>query len=123
MPQLWFYLAFGLFQFLGAVPLLVVAFINFVRSLYRSPPNPGRFEILSLTFLSFPQGLNGEMDLQRALNAEAAAHWEDEHEALHAAEEELLEAQLIEEAERAHLAQEHHAVEHNAAHQGIHLDF
>jgi hypothetical protein len=31
--QLWFYLAFGLFQFLGAVPLLVVAFINFVRPL------------------------------------------------------------------------------------------
>ncbi|ORY69309.1 hypothetical protein BCR35DRAFT_334328 [Leucosporidium creatinivorum] len=94
---LWFYLAVGLFQFLGAVPLLVVAFINF--------------------------GLNGEMDLQRALNAEAAAHWEDEHEALHAAEEELLEAQLIEEAERAHLAGEQHAVEHNAAHQGLHLDF
>jgi hypothetical protein len=81
--------------------------------------------MLSLTFVSLTlqQGLNGVIDLQRVLNAEAAAEWEDEHEALHAAEEELLEAQLMEEAERAHLAQEHHAVEHNHAHQGLHLDF
>lgn len=47
------------------------------------------------------------------------AEWQDEHEALHEAQEELRDAELIEEAERAHLAGE----KNMAAHQGFHLDF
>ena len=58
------------------------------------------------------------MDLQRQLHAEMEAEWQDEHEALHEAQEELRDAELIEEAERAHLAGE----KNMAAHQGFHLD-